>query len=63
MNDEKWVRSSSIHLSAVLKEQGFEISSTTVRRVLKKLGYSMRINVKKKPAYDSDDPHVTEQFN
>lgn len=63
MSDEKWVRSSAVHLSTALKEQGFDVCPGTVYRLLRKLGYSMRINLKKKKAYKSDNPKVSEQFS
>jgi transposase len=63
MSDEKWVRSSGTHLSRALKEKGFDVGRTTVYGLIRQLGYSLRINLKKKKAYKSDNPQVSEQFD
>ncbi len=47
MGDQKWVRSSLRHLSAELKSQGHQASRMTVRRILKRLKYSLKGNVKR----------------
>jgi len=47
MGEQKWVRSSLRHLSAKLKAQGHPACPTTVGRLLEKLDYSLRANVKR----------------
>lgn len=47
MNDQKWVRSSLRHLSKALGEQGHFVCAKTVGRLLKKLNYSLKANVKR----------------
>ena len=47
MGGQKWVRSSLRHLSAELENQGHQASRMTVRRLLKKLEYSLKANVKR----------------
>ena len=47
MGDQKWVRRSLRHLSAELESQGHQASRMTVRRMLKKLKYSLKANVKR----------------
>ena len=44
---QKWVRSSLRHLSQRLEEGGHPASPPTVGRLLRKLGYSLGVNVKK----------------
>lgn len=50
MSEQKWVRSSLRHLSQRLEEAGHAASPPTVGRLLRKLGYSLRVNVKKHEA-------------
>ncbi|HEU5375658.1 MAG TPA: ISAzo13 family transposase, partial [Ktedonobacteraceae bacterium] len=50
MSELKWVRSSLRHLSRRLEEAGHAASPPTVGRLLRKLGYSLRVNVKKHEA-------------
>lgn len=50
MSEQKWVRSSLRHLSRRLEEAGHAASPPTVGRLLRKLGYSLRVNVKKHEA-------------
>ncbi len=47
MGDQRWVRSSLRRLSAELESQGHQASRMTVRRMLKKLHYSLKANVKR----------------
>jgi hypothetical protein len=47
MGDQKWVRSSLRHLSAELESLGHQASPMTVRRLLKKLEYFLKANVKR----------------
>ncbi len=50
MSEQKWVRSSLRHLSQRLEDRGHPASPPTVGRLLRKLGYSLRVNVKKQEA-------------
>jgi hypothetical protein len=50
MSEQKWVRSSLRHLSRCLEEAGHTASPPTVGRLLRKFGYSLRVNVKKREA-------------
>ncbi len=50
MSAQKWVRSSLRRLSQRLEEAGHPASPPTVGRLLRKLGYSLRVNVKKQEA-------------
>src|SRR5205814_10537719 len=50
MSEQKWVRSSLRHLSQRLEQRGHPASPPTVGRLLRKLGYSSRVNVKKHEA-------------
>jgi hypothetical protein len=50
MSEQKWVRSSLRSLSQRLKDLGHSISPPTVGRLLRKLGYSLRVIVKKQEA-------------
>jgi len=43
MGCQKWVRSSLRHLSQHLKEQGHQAGISTVARLLRKMGYSLRV--------------------
>ncbi len=47
MGEQRWVRSSLRRLSAELESQGHQASRMTVRRMLKKLKYSLKANVKR----------------
>ena len=61
MGEQRWTRSSLRHLSAELKSMGHAISRMTVGRLLKKLDYSLKANVKRLsgPAH----PDRERQFN
>lgn len=48
MGEQKWVRSSLRHLSERLKAAGHPASPPTVGRLLRKLGYSLRVHAKKR---------------
>ncbi len=61
MSEQKWVRSSLRRLSQRLKDLGHLISPPTVGRLLRKLGYSLRVNVKKQEA-SSAHPERNTQF-
>ena len=47
MGEHKWTRSSLRHLSAELKSVGHAASRMTVGRLLRKLDYSLKANVKR----------------
>jgi hypothetical protein len=47
MGCQKWVRSSLRNLSKQLKDQGHQAGRSTVARLLRKMGYSLRVNKKK----------------
>jgi len=58
----QWVRSSSNKLAGRLQAMGFRVSSTTVWRLLKRLGYSMRINIRRRRGHKPDSPERNQQF-
>jgi transposase len=60
MSDAKWVRSSTEKLSDQLKALGHQVSGTTVYRLLKDLGYSLKFNKKRRVGTQS--PERDEQF-
>ena len=47
MNEQKWVRSSLRHLSEQLKAKGHPACPKTVGRLLKKMDYSLKANIKR----------------
>ena len=53
MSEKKWTRSSLRQLSKALVKDGYQIGRMTVRRLLKKLGYSLKANRKQ----HSGPPH------
>lgn len=59
-SDQKWVRSSLRTLSRALQEQGHAASPPTVGRLLQKLDYALRVNVKREAG--KDHPDRNEQF-
>jgi hypothetical protein len=61
MSEQKWVRSSLRHLSHRLQQVGHPASPPTVGRLLRKLGYSLRVNVKKHEA-SAAHPDRQQQF-
>jgi transposase len=66
MSRKKWVRISTKEISNRLKEVGYYVSSTTVSRLLKDSGYSMRANKKRKirennPARDQQFKYIALQ--
>jgi len=61
MREQKWVRSSLRHLSQRLEEAGHPASPPTVGRLLRKRGYSLRVNVKKHEA-SAAHPDRQQQF-
>ncbi len=62
MKDQKWVRSSLAQLALKLKEQNIDVSGGTVSRVLKDMGYSMKVNIKKRKGFGWNSPDRDEQF-
>ena len=61
MSEQKWVRSSLRHLSQRLQDARHPASPPTVGRLLRKFGYSLRVNVKKHVA--SAAPTLTGNSN
>ena len=61
MSEQKWVRSSLRHLSDRLEGVGHVASPPTVGRLLRKLGYSLRVNMKKHEA-NAAHPERQQQF-
>ena len=62
MSDRRWVCSSLRQLCKWLKEDGHPASSTVVRRLLKKLGYSLKANERKQGQSRPNCPERDEQF-
>ena len=60
-SEQKWVRSSLRHLSARLEALGQAASPPTVGRLLKRLGYALHVNAKKREA-SAAHPQRNEQF-
>jgi hypothetical protein len=61
MSEQKWIRSRLRHLSERLEHLGHLASPPTVGRLLRKLGYSLRVNVKKQEA-NGAHPERQQQF-
>jgi hypothetical protein len=61
-SDRKWVRCSLRQLSNLLREEGHRASSTTVSRLLKKMGYSLKANERKQGQSRTNHPERDEQF-
>src|SRR3984885_7039040 len=61
MSDKRWVRRSSRRLSMELKEKGYQVSNRLVCKLLKSMGFSMRVNMKKRAA-TSHAPSRDAQF-
>lgn len=60
MSGQRWVRSSTLKLRDKLREQGHKVGHCTVYRLLKKLGFSLRANQKRRGG--SRCPGRDEQF-
>lgn len=60
MSDAKWVRSGTKNLSNQLKAMGHQVSGSTVYRLLRQMGFSLRFNKKRRVA--SQSPERDEQF-
>lgn len=62
MNEQKWVRVSLRNLSQQLDEQGLKASTATISRLLRKMGFSLRVNFRKKNGVRANYPERDEQF-
>lgn len=62
MSDKRWVRCTPGQLSKWLKEEGHPASPTVVRRLLKKMGYSLKANERKQGLSRPNCPERDEQF-
>ena len=60
MGKQKWVRSSTRHLRARLEEAGYQVSHTTVCRLLKDMDFSLKTNKRKQGS--SKHPERDKQF-
>lgn len=60
MSEQKWVRSSLKNLTEKLEELGFKVSPTAIRRLLKRMDFSLKVN--KKRALGSNHPERDTQF-
>jgi hypothetical protein len=60
MTEQKWVRSTPLRLSERLKAAGHQASITPVRRLLKKMGFSLKANQRKQVR--SKNPERDKQF-
>jgi len=64
MSNKQWTRRSSRQLSRELQEKGYRINYHTICRLLKRMGFSMRVNVKKRastthaPSRDAQFEHI-----
>src|SRR5262249_30756514 len=47
MNRAEWIRSSLQRLTEKLRHEGYNISATTISRLLKKMGFSLKANKRK----------------
>ena len=61
-SDRRWVRCSTTKLSKWLKEEGHPASPSTVGRLLRKLGYSLKANERKQGQSRPNCPERDEQF-
>lgn len=61
MTEQKWVRSSLRNLGEKMSHNHIEISAPTISRLLKKHGYSLRVNQKEKES-SADHPDRNKQF-
>jgi Rhodopirellula transposase DDE domain len=62
MGKQTWVRSSVKKLGQRLPEEGFPVSTNTVWRLLKRMGYSMRTSVRRRRGATRDPAARDEQF-
>lgn len=63
MNERRWVRTSLRQLCEWLREDGQPASSRVVKRLLKKMGYSLRANERKQGQSRPNCPERDEQFH
>src|SRR5581483_2283702 len=62
MSSQKWVRSSVEKLSQKMREQGHNVGHTTVWRMLKRMGFSMRTNIRRRRGNRPNSPERDNQF-
>lgn len=62
MTEQKWVRVSLRHLSKQIIDRGLKACPVTIRRILRKKGFSLRANYKKKNGVRANYPGRDEQF-
>lgn len=62
MSAQTWVRSSVRKLARRLREKGFPVSNNTMWRLLKRMGFSMKTNVRKRRGVTRDPAARDEQF-
>jgi hypothetical protein len=62
MKDQKWIRSSLRKLCPQLKEQHFPVGRSTVQRLLKKMGFTLKMNEKRRKGNGSTSPDRDSQF-
>ena len=60
--ENKWVRSSAKNLSQRLREMGFNVGRQAVLALLKRMGFSMRMNVRKRKGLCGEPAQREEQF-
>jgi hypothetical protein len=64
MSNKQWTRRSSRQLSRELQEKGYRINYHTICRLLKRMGFPMRVNIKKRastthaPSRDAQFEHI-----
>ena len=58
----KWVRCSAAHLRDQLKELGYTLHQSTVLGLLKRMGYSMRTNIRRRQGYAGNPEKRDKQF-
>jgi transposase len=61
-SDQKWVRCSGKNLSQRLKELGFDVGRNAVLALLKRMGFSRRMSVRKRRGLCGDPARREEQF-
>jgi hypothetical protein len=61
-DEQRWVRSSVAKLSKRLRERGFPVGHNAVWAMLKRMGFSMRTNVRKRRGVSRDPEKRDEQF-
>jgi hypothetical protein len=62
MSEQKWMRSTVKRLRKLLQERGFEIGHSTVWRLLKRMGFAMRMNLRRRRGPCKDPARRDEQF-